>query len=122
MKFAEYTFLIAGIYGIITLFPMYFMKNYVGKIAPPEITHSEFFYGFIGVALAWQLVFLIMSRDVLKYRALIPVSILEKLAWGIPAVILYLQDQIPASTLGTGLIDLFWGFLFAMSYFKTAKQ
>lgn len=122
MKFAKYTYLLAGIYGIIALLPMYFMRDYVGKIAPPAITHSEFFYGFIGVALVWQLVFLIMSRDILKYRALIPVSILEKIAWGIPVVILYLQDQIPVSTLGAGLIDLFLGFLFAISYFKTAKQ
>ena len=26
---------------------------------PPTITHPDFFYGFVGVALVWQLVFLL---------------------------------------------------------------
>lgn len=122
MKFAKYTYLIAGIYGIIALFPMYFMREYIGENSPPVITHPEFFYGFIGVALVWQLVFIIMSRDILKYRALIPLSILEKLAWGIPVIILFGQNEASLSTLGAGLIDLFLGALFTIVHFKIAAE
>jgi hypothetical protein len=122
MRFAKYTFLIAGIYGLFALVPMYFLKDYVGQENPPAITHGEFFYGFVGVALAWQFVFLIISRDPAKYRLLMLPSILEKLVWGVPVLILYLQTKVSPSMLGAGMIDLFFGTLFAVAYFKTGGQ
>lgn len=121
MKFAKYTFLIAGIYGIVALVPMYFLKDYVGRENPPAITHAEFFYGFIGVALAWQFVFLIISRDPAKYRLLMLPAILEKLVWGVPILILYSQNKVSASMLGAGMIDLLLGVLFVAAYLKTDR-
>jgi O-antigen/teichoic acid export membrane protein len=121
MKFAKYTYLIAGIYGIVVLLPMYFLKDYVGQENPPPLTHPEFFYGFVGVALAWQFVFLIISREPLKYRPLMLISILEKAAWGVPVLILYLQKEVSASMLAAGISDLIWGALFVVSYLKTAR-
>jgi hypothetical protein len=122
MKFAKYTFLIAGIYGVVVLVPMYFLKDYVGEQNPPAVTHAEYYYGFVGVALAWQFVFLIVSRDPLKYRLLMLPSILEKAAWGVPVAILFLQNKVSASTFGAGMIDSLLGILFAVAYFKTAKR
>lgn len=119
MKFARYAFLIAGIYGIFALTPMYFLKDYVGRENPPAITHAEFFYGFVGTALAWQFVFLIISKNPAKYRALMLPAILEKLAWGVPVLILFAQNKISGSLFGAGMIDLFWGALFVVSYLKT---
>jgi hypothetical protein len=118
MKFAKYTYLIAGIYGIFVLLPLYFLKDYVGQENPPLLTHPEFFYGFVGVALAWQFVFLIISHEPLKYRALMLISILEKAAWGIPVLILYLQNKVLVSMLAAGISDLIWGALFIVSYLK----
>lgn len=122
MKFAKYTFLIAGIYGIIALLPMYFMKDYVGQQNPPPLTHAEFFYGFVGVALAWQIVFLIISRNPAKYRSLMIPAILEKAVWGIPVLILFLQNKVSVSIFGAGMIDLLLGALFAVAYFKTEEK
>lgn len=76
-------------FGIVALVPMYFLKDYVGQDFPPPLTHAEFFYGFTGVVLAWQIVFLIISRDPLKYRSLMLPAILEKAAWGVPVLIFY---------------------------------
>lgn len=122
MKFAKYTFLIAGIYGLIVLAPMYFLKERVGEDFPPAVTHAEYYYGFVGVALAWQFVFLIISRDPAKYRALMLPSILEKAAWGVPVAILFLQNKVSVSTFGAGIIDSLLGVLFAVAYFKTAER
>jgi hypothetical protein len=122
MKFAKYTYLIAGIYGIVVLLPMYFLKDYVGQENPPAITHSEFFYGFVGVALAWQFAFLVISRDPAKYRLLMLPSLLEKAAWGIPVVILFLQSRVSASILAAGIGDLIWGAVFFVSYLKTSTN
>jgi hypothetical protein len=122
MKFAKYVFLIAGIYGLLVVPPLYFLEEKIGRESPPAITHPEYFYGFAGVTLAWQFVFFIISRDPLKYRALMLPSILEKAVWFVPAVVLFLQNRVPASTLFVGTIDLVLGVLFAVSYFNTGKQ
>ena len=61
MRFAKIVFLIAGIYGFLDLTPLYniyTMENAIGQRTPPAITHPEYFYGFLGVSLAWQFLFL----------------------------------------------------------------
>jgi hypothetical protein len=52
MRFAKAVFLIAGIYGVMILTPIYFMEGKIGRDTPPAITHPEYFYGFLGTALA----------------------------------------------------------------------
>ena len=58
MKFASRVYLVAGIYGLIALVPQYFTELKIGRDYPPAITHPEFYYGFIGVAISWQIAFL----------------------------------------------------------------
>ena len=55
MIFAKRVFFIAGVYGILALTPMYFLEDRIGRDFPPPIAHPEHFYGFVGVALAWQM-------------------------------------------------------------------
>jgi hypothetical protein len=54
MKFAKIVFWGAGIWGVLVLTPLYFMYDLIGRQEPPPITHPGFYYGFAGVALAWQ--------------------------------------------------------------------
>jgi hypothetical protein len=54
MKFAKYTFCAAGIYGLIALLPQYFLEAKNGIDFPPAITHPEYYYGFVGVGLAFK--------------------------------------------------------------------
>lgn len=122
MKFAKIIFYVAGIYGIIALFPLYFLETKIGQDAPPAITHPEFFYGFVGIALVFQFVFLIIAREPLKYRALIFVSILEKLSFGVPALILYLQNRLALRLFAAGMIDLTFAVLFGIAYLKIVKE
>jgi hypothetical protein len=122
MVFARVTFLVAAVYGIIVLLPQYFLESYIGATDPPPITHPEFFYGFIGVALAFQLVFLIISRDPVRYRPLMLISVLEKLSFGIAAPVLYMQGRLSENMLAAGGIDLLLGALFVISFIKTPKS
>jgi len=119
MRFAKNVFLVAGIYGLVTLIPMYFAEPLIAQYAPPALTHPENFYGFIGTALAFQVLFLIISRDPIRFRLAMVPAVLEKLAFGIPAIVLYLQGRLAGSTLAFGLIDLLLGALFAFSYLHT---
>jgi hypothetical protein len=122
MKFAKITFLLAGIYGLIVLLPLYFMEQQTGRDYPPPITHPEYYYGFIGVAVAWQLVFLVMSRDPARYRPIMLPAIVEKVSFGIPVAILYLQQRVSPFIVGGAMIDALLGVLFLIAYLKTAQR
>jgi hypothetical protein len=118
-EFTKLLYLIAGIYGLIVLLPLYFMEGKTGRDYPPAITHPEFYYGFIGVAVAWQIDFLIISRDTRRYRPIILAAIVEKISYGIATIVLYLQGRTGTRILGSGVIDLLFGILFLISYNQT---
>ena len=122
MNFAKRLFLIAGIYGVIVLLPQYFLEAKTGRDFPPPITHPEYYYGFIGVALAWQIVFLIIARDPVRYRALILPSVLEKATFGVGVIVLFLFGRVSSLTLVFGIIDLIFGALFVAAYAKTPER
>lgn len=122
MKFARNVFLAAGIYGLVSLPPLYFLEGYIATDSPPAITHPEFFYGFIGVALAWQFAFFLISRDPLRYRAFMLPGIFEKLSFAIAVVALYLQGRLAPAGLLFAAIDLTLAALFAASFHATRAR
>jgi hypothetical protein len=121
-RFARRVFTGAGIYGIVCLVPMYGVERLLGTMFPPPITHPEFFYGFAGVALAWQLAFLIIGRDPVRYRPLMLPAILEKIGYGGVTVVLVLVGRTAAGLLPTAIIDLVLAVLFAESYRRTPAR
>lgn len=78
MKFAKVVFWAAGIWGVLVLTPLYFMFNIIGRQDPPPITHPGFYYGFVGAGLAWQIAFLIIATDPVRFRPIILAAIVEK--------------------------------------------
>jgi hypothetical protein len=117
--FARRVFWWAGIYGLIVLLPQYFMEGRINRDFPPPITHPEHFYGFVGVALAWQFVFLTIARDPVRYRPLMLVAILEKLSFGFAALVLFWLGRITLVVLAPALVDLALATAFAMAYRST---
>jgi hypothetical protein len=122
MKFAKYTFMIGGILGLTALLPQYLMENKVGTDNPPAITHPEFFYGFLGVAIAFQIAFLIIASDPVKYRLMILPSIVEKFSFGIAVVILFLTGRAAGQIVIAAALDLILGILFIISWYKLAPN
>src|SRR6185295_8231906 len=120
MRFAKIVFRIAGIYGFIVLLPQYFLEDKTGRDFPPPITHPEFYYGFIGLALTWQLLFLLLSTDPVRYRLMMIPAMFEKVVFVIPVLILYYQHRVSQIILGLSLVDLILGALFILAYVKTA--
>jgi hypothetical protein len=119
MQLAKWVFLVAGVYGLLVLLPQFFFEERVGRDYPPPITHPEFFYGFFGVAAAWQVAFLIIARDPVRYRPLMIPSVLEKLAFGVATAILFLGERVSAAVLAFGLIDLALAVLFLVAFART---
>jgi hypothetical protein len=119
MKFAKIVFRVAGIWGLFVLTPLYFMFDLIGRNDPPPITHPGFFYGFVGVALVWQIVFMLIATDPVRYRPLMIPSVLEKVSWGAAVIVLVLQQRMHKSDLVFVGTDLLLGLLFVIAYFKT---
>ena len=122
MKFAKWVFRLAGIWGILVLLPLYFTETNPQVIPLPPITHPEYYYGFIGVALAWQVVFFMISADPAKYRLLMIPSVLEKFSFGGALCVLFLLHRVGVNMVLPEVTDSTWGVLFLVSYFKTSRS
>lgn len=119
MTFSKRVFGLAGWYGLLVLLPQYFLEARVGRDYPPPITHPENYYGFIGVAVAWQVLFLIIAKDPVRYRLAMLPGALEKIAFGIAVVVLCMQGRTPRVTLAFATIDLLFAALFLVAFQKT---
>lgn len=122
MTFARWTFRLAGIWGLLVLLPQGFMEAEVGRQYPPAITHPEFFYGFWGVGVAWQLAFLVIGQDPQRYRMMMLPAMVEKFSFGLAAIWLFATGRIPPVVMGFASVDLLLGSCFIASYFLTAKS
>jgi len=119
MKFSKRVFAAAGIWGVLVVTPLYFAIDEMGRRFPPAITHREFYYGFAGVTLAWQLAFFVIASDPVRFRPLMPVAVFEKFIWIAALVVLYAQNHVGSSAGLFGATDLLFGALFVVAYFTT---
>jgi hypothetical protein len=122
MSFARWVYRIAGIYGILAVAPMYFYEERLGRDMPPPLNHPEFYYGFAGVTLAWQIAFLVISLDPVRYRLLMLPAIFEKFSFVVAAIVLLIQHRIPLPIFTGAMLDLVLGTLFAASFLATAPR
>lgn len=121
MTFARRVFAFGGIWGLTILAAHAFMEERVGRDHPPPITHPEYFYGFVGIALVWQVAFLVIARDPVRYRPLMLVAVLEKASFFIATVALYLLGRLHLEMLGAGVLDMVLGGLFFVAYLRTPQ-
>jgi hypothetical protein len=120
MRFARWVFAGAGIYGLIAVTPFLFLES---KIAAPaaQLSHPEYFYGFTLVAIAFQVVFLLIARDPVRLRPIMLAGVVEKLPFGVTVPLLWLQGRVAAPLLIFAGIDIALGALFAIAWFRTPK-
>jgi len=121
VRFARWVFLLAGIIGLVEIVPLYFTERMIGIRQPPPITHPEFYYGFVGVALAWQVAFLILSRDPARYVALMPALFLEKALYPIAIVVLYEQGRATPQMFAGPALDVIWLILFVIVWLRLRR-
>ena len=122
MRFAKVAFWIAAIWGLLIIPPLYFLFDSIGRNNPPPINHPDFFYGFVGVTLAWQIAFAFTATDPVRFRPLMIPSIVEKLSYAIAVVALVSQGRVHKPALFFAGVDLLLGTLFVASYLKTPAR
>jgi hypothetical protein len=105
----------AAIYGVIVLFPLYF-------VSLPPGARVETHFGFVGAALVFQGMFWIIGGAPEKYRALMPLAVIEKLVFSVPALTLYALGRLEPPIAIFAAIDLALGAGFLAAWRITSRQ
>lgn len=121
MTFARRVFGLAALYGFVALVPMYFLEDRLMARMPPALTHPEFYYGFVGVALAWQVLFVLIAREPARLRPAMLPAILEKVSWGVAVIVLVWQGRMGTFFVPAAVIDLLLGALFVAAWRSTRE-
>ncbi len=121
MIFAKRVFQIAGVWGLFILALGYAAHFLGGEEWAVVTSHPQYVHGFFLVALAWQVAFLIIATDPVRYRLLMLAAMLEKFPFTLATILLYAAGGVAVSTLVIGLIDGVLGVLFAAAYIMTDR-
>ena len=121
MQFAKWVFRLAGIYGIVTVAPLYLLEGAITRATGP-ISHPEYFYGFVGLCVVWQILFLLISRDPSRWRPAIPIAALEKLSFSLPVLALYVGQRVDSTVTVFACVDLVWATLFAIAFLRSDER
>ena len=121
MRFARLVFTLAGVWGIVVLTPLYFLVDIGGHHYVAPASYPHFFYGFIAVAMAWQIAFLIIGRDPIRFRPLMIPSIVEKLGYIGTVAVLHGSGRISSADAATAVPDTVLAILFVAALVKTSS-
>ena len=119
MRFAKFTFVGAGIWGITVLTPLYWLVDLTGRSYSSPTDYPHFFYGFLSVAMAWQIAFLVIGSNPARYRPLMIPGMLEKLGHVGGVAVLYWNARISVADAQAAIPDLLLAILFMVAFAKT---
>ncbi|HET9359247.1 MAG TPA: hypothetical protein VFO58_05830 [Vicinamibacterales bacterium] len=121
MTFAKVVFLVAGVWGIVVLTPLYFLVDLTGRSYAPPADYPHFFYGFLSVAMAWQFAFLVIGSSPSRFRPLMITGIVEKFGHVAGVVILYQAGRLSVPDATAAVPDFILGVLFIAAYARTPR-
>jgi hypothetical protein len=103
------------------LTPLYFLFDLIGRRYARAITHPDFYYGFVGITLVWQIAFLVIANDPVRFRPMMVPAILEKFIYAISVGVLYARGPLQGGQLLAELPDIPLGILFVAAFLKMQK-
>jgi hypothetical protein len=121
VKFAKNVFLVAGIWGLIVMTPLYFMYDTIGRQYPPPITHPDMYYGFVSVTIVWQIAYLVIATDPVRYRPIMAVGILAKGLYFVTMAALYGAGRLAPVQLAAVSPDLVLAAFFGIAFVRTPR-
>ena len=119
MRLARFVFIGAGIWGIAVLTPLYWLVDISGRHYAVPTDYPQFFYGFIGVAIAWQIAFLMIGSNPARFRTFMIPAMLEKFGYVSTLLFLYSQSRISALDMQPAIPDGLLGLLFVAAFLRT---
>jgi hypothetical protein len=121
MRFAKWVFLLSGFSGVAMVAPLYFEDRFFADY-PPAINRPEFYYGFAGLCLAWQVMFIVIGFDPVRYRMAMLPAVLEKASFAGAIPVLYAFERVPAVWIRFAAMDATWMVLFVVAFLWTPKE
>jgi uncharacterized membrane protein YedE/YeeE len=118
---ARWIYGIAAAYGFLVLTPLLFVEGQIAKVDGRPLGHPEYYYGFLGAALVFQFVFVLIARHPVRLRPVMVATIFEKLTWGAVVAALVLQGRTHGAVVVFAAIDVLWAPLFGWAYARTPK-
>ena len=120
MRLARIVFRIAGAWGLIILTPLYWL--FPGDAGGAAVfNYAQAYYAFLGVTIAWQLVFFVIASSPVAMRPLMPVAIVEKMGYVVPIAMLAAQGRVTSAQASSAVPDFILGSLFVVAYVKTRR-
>jgi hypothetical protein len=122
MNFAKRVYRVAGIAGVFLVVPAYFLERLTATINPPAVEHPEFYYGFVGVVLVWQFVYLLIASDPVRFRPVMLLATLAKASFVGTLLTLFTVKRIQPLWLGFAAFDGTFVVLFLLAYARTPSD
>jgi hypothetical protein len=121
IKAARWIFLAAAIYGFPVLGIWFFhTPAMVGRASSQQ---PEIYYGFAGLGLAWQAVFVMIASDPIRYRPLMLIAAIgEKFLFSGILVVLLLRHIARPHWIPPAVIDFTLGLAFIAAYAMTGNS
>jgi hypothetical protein len=116
MKLARWIFLSAGVLGLLSTVPLLFAESTMG------IKQPEFYYGFVCLDICWQILYLFVSSDPVRYRPIIIPAFLAKGSGTIALTWLYLLGRVTTQWIAIGAADGVFAVLFVVAYWSTRSE
>ena len=122
MRFAKIVFIAAGVWGIVVLTPLYFLLDVTGRQYASPTAYPQFFYGFLAVAMAWQIAFLVIGSNPARFRLLMVPAIIEKLGYVVTVAVLHGQARLSSADAAAAVPDAILGILFTAAFVTTTPS
>ena len=116
MKLAKWIFLIAGILGLLSTVPLAFAEKVMAVKQP------EFYYGFVFLNICWQILYVFISSDPVRYRPMMIPAFLAKSSGTVALTWLYLLGRVPSHWIAIGAVDGVFAVLFLVAFWVTRND
>ena len=120
MKFAKIVFIAGGVWGMAALVPFYWLADISGRRYAAPVDYPQFFWGFFSVALAWQLAFLLIGSNPVRFRPLMLPAIVEKFGFILTLAMLLGRGRITSADAAAAIPDTVVGLLFIAAFAATS--
>jgi hypothetical protein len=121
MKLAKWIFLIAGIFGLLATIPLAFSGKVIEQMMPGSLSHPEFFYGFVLLDMCWQVLYLFLSTDPVRYRPMMIPSLLAKASGTVALTWLYVLGRVSGLWITVAIVDGVFAVLFLIAFWATGR-
>ena len=117
MKFAKWVLIVGGIFGLLAIIPLYFIENQIA----PGLNYPEFYYGFIGINILWQILYIYISTNLSRFRPIILFAFFVKILGVISISWLILTERTETWWYGIIISDLILAIMFVTAYRITGR-